>query len=608
MSNLPTWFASSGVAALISRASLLLGMETAIWWLAGGFAQPAAVNIVFFLMATTLAAVLSWAYRHRRKINSDQSEQSFRIEEQNIQLHQRLEGMVKLNQLLIDARNEQELVEKALAIMAQISGAMGCSFVPFDEWGQPLITYTYGEFPAPVLKGWAEHLSTASVRSRCKVCQKLETKSGEVCPLLDTPFRDSIRIYCLPLNHKEHLVGMLNLYLPLGSPLSADLHAFINTLLRELVMAVEMLRLRSQEFSTMRQLQMTNNQGENGELILRRLLESLCNTLDFPAGRLDFKSASPHFQGLHLIFGNQEWTNHPTVEHLVNEILSGDLVIPDEEVSSQNVMEGLNAVAAPCCLKENMVIGTLVLVRRNEIDLDRREKSLMTNVAAQAAVLVENTHQQLDREFRAVMQERVRLAREIHDSLAQTLAYLKLNAAQMQSQLANGDLSRLQVNLNQSYVTLSDAYLDTRQAIDNLRLNPTKDIGVWIGQLLKDFNSSSGLKALYEGPLDSPEISPEIQAQLIRIIQEALNNVRKHAQADHIRVRLHVWKNDLILEIVDNGKGFTAEDIPEVSRHGLRGMRERAELIGGDFQIISQPDQGTTIRLQLPLNIEEAPV
>ena len=608
MSNHPTRLANPGIIVPIASTFLVLGIETAIWWLVRGFDQSTPVNIVFFLIAGVLAGVLSWAYRRRQRDRSGRLERSLSFEEQNSQLRQRLEGMVKLNQLLIDARTEQELVEKALAIMAQISGAIGCSFVPFDEWGQPLMTYTYGEFPAPVLKAWAEHLSTASVRRRCKVCQKLESKSGEACPLLETPFSDSIRIYCLPLNHKEHLVGMLNLYLPLSSSMSADVYAFTATLLRELVMAVEMLRLRSQELSTMRQLQMANSQEENRELILQRLLEGLCDTLDFPAGRLDFKSALPHFEGLHLVYGNPAWVNHPDVKRLAEEVIAGDRVIPNEEVSLQNLMGDLNTVAAPCRLNENLVIGALVLVKSKGVELDRREISLMIRVAAQAVTLVENTRQQMDREFRAVMQERIRLAREIHDSLAQTLAYLKLNAAQMQSQLANGDLSRLQVNLNQSYVTLSEAYLDTRQAIDNLRINPTQDMGVWIERLLQDFNSVSGLKTIFEGASNLPEISPEIQAQLIRIIQEALNNIRKHAQAGLVQVRLHIWKNDLVLEIIDNGKGFTAEDIPEVSRHGLRGMRERAELIGGDFQIVSQPDQGTTIRLLLPLNIEEAPV
>jgi len=105
-----------------------------------------------------------------------------------------------------------------------------------------------------------------------------------------------------------------------------------------------------------------------------------------------------------------------------------------------------------------------------------------------------------------------------------------------------------------------------------------------------------------------PKIEPEIQAQLLRIVQEALSNVRKHSQASQVRVEVRNWKGMLILEISDNGVGFSAEDVPEFSRHGLRGMRERAELIGADFQVISKPQAGTTIRVHLPLKQEEAPV
>jgi two-component system, NarL family, nitrate/nitrite sensor histidine kinase NarX len=92
-----------------------------------------------------------------------------------------------------------------------------------------------------------------------------------------------------------------------------------------------------------------------------------------------------------------------------------------------------------------------------------------------------------------------------------------------------------------------------------------------------------------------------VYAQLIRIVQEALSNVRKHARAQRVWISLRHWNRDLILEIGDDGEGFTPEDVPELTRYGLRGMRERAEFIGADFQIISQPRQGTLVRLRLPL-------
>jgi two-component system nitrate/nitrite sensor histidine kinase NarX len=89
--------------------------------------------------------------------------------------------------------------------------------------------------------------------------------------------------------------------------------------------------------------------------------------------------------------------------------------------------------------------------------------------------------------------------------------------------------------------------------------------------------------------------------QLIRIVQEALSNIRKHANAGSVQVSCQEFAGEIILEVHDDGLGFTPQDIPGPSQHGLRGMRERAELIGADFQVVSLTDQGTTVRVSLPV-------
>ena len=479
--------------------------------------------------------------------------------------------------------------------------------MPFDEWGQPLSTYTFGDFPAPVLRAWAEHLSSNAVRNRCRVCQLLESRTGDDCPLLETPFSDSIRIYCLPMRRDERLVGMLNVYIPCDPPMSDDLFAFLVVLLREMVTAVEMMRLRGKELATLRQIHMLDNEETSLQSTIQHLLEGLSDALDFQAARIDFKPALPQFPGLQIIYGEHAWMTSSDANRVIDDVLEGDCPYPGSRVFNRLAAAGLHTLVTPCCLPEGGVIGALILASDQPVSLSQRHVSLIETVSTQAAILIENVRKQLDREYRVIIQERIRLAREIHDSLAQTLAYLKLTAAQMQTQLASGDLARLEQSIGQSYQALSEAYLEVRQSIDNLRQTPLKSVSTWLEQLLQDFSTASGLKSSSNVPDNLPDISPEIQAQLLRIVQEALSNVRKHARAKKVSVNLHTWNNDLILEISDDGVGFSAEDVPELSRHGLRGMRERAELIGADFQIISQPDQGTTIRLQIPLYIEETP-
>lgn len=180
-----------------------------------------------------------------------------------------------------------------------------------------------------------------------------------------------------------------------------------------------------------------------------------------------------------------------------------------------------------------------------------------------------------DLAFRVVMMERSRLAREIHDGLAQTLAYLKLNTAQMLNLLNREDFTRLETALQQHYQALAEIYLETRQVMDNLRFNPRDDMNAWIRQVATSMAERSNLQIECYLPEKSPELPLEVQAQLLRIIQEALNNIRKHAHASRAWISLSPWNQEWILEIGDNGIGFSPDEVPRFSQHGLRGMRER---------------------------------
>jgi two-component system nitrate/nitrite sensor histidine kinase NarX len=129
----------------------------------------------------------------------------------------------------------------------------------------------------------------------------------------------------------------------------------------------------------------------------------------------------------------------------------------------------------------------------------------------------------------------------------------------------------------------------------------------WLSQISRSFETSSGLKVVTALPAMLPQVNSEIQAQLVRIIQEALSNIRKHARATTVWINVREWNDELVFDLSDDGVGFSAEDVPELSRHGLRGMRERAELIGAEFQITSHSGSGTTIHIEVPIHIQETP-
>jgi len=204
-------------------------------------------------------------------------------------------------------------------------------------------------------------------------------------------------------------------------------------------------------------------------------------------------------------------------------------------------------------------------------------------------------------EYKAVLDERTRLAREIHDGLAQTLAFLKMEAARMQTYISKGDVDSVTRTLQACHQTLSDAYLDARQAIDNLRRVPDEVLGDWLQMTAADF------KTLTDMTVDVTNVNlihvfePSVKAQLIRIVQEALTNIRKHAQSCKVTISAFERDGEAILEVRDNGCGFSPEETKSVSQYGLRSMRERAESIGAGFQIVSAPGAGTAVRLRIPI-------
>jgi signal transduction histidine kinase len=216
-----------------------------------------------------------------------------------------------------------------------------------------------------------------------------------------------------------------------------------------------------------------------------------------------------------------------------------------------------------------------------------------------------NPQQAAELEYQTMMEERTRLAREIHDGLAQTLGFLKLQVSQMKSYLDRNEPQRLRKTLDDSYQAVSDAYQEARYAIDGLRIYPGEEgLAGWVKQIVEVFKENQGEHAIRVN-LDlqtaGTRLPSEVQAQLIRILQEALSNVRRHAHARNIWIRLCTTWPELELEIRDDGRGFCTSDILTTSQHGLRGIHERVELIGADLQIISQPKQGTVIRINLPL-------
>jgi signal transduction histidine kinase len=216
---------------------------------------------------------------------------------------------------------------------------------------------------------------------------------------------------------------------------------------------------------------------------------------------------------------------------------------------------------------------------------------------------LKQTHDQLQvyagqAEELATAKERNRLARELHDSVAQTLYGLTLQAEAAARELNAGRTDKASGQLREIRDSAQQSLQETRLLIFELRppLLEQEGLASALRARLESVESRSGLKTKIELK-EVNQLSAEVEAGLYGIANEALNNILKHAHANEIKVSLKRETNKVILEIQDNGVGFDVYSFGAQSGMGLSGMKERAEHFGGDLQIQSGTN-GTTIRVE----------
>jgi signal transduction histidine kinase len=207
---------------------------------------------------------------------------------------------------------------------------------------------------------------------------------------------------------------------------------------------------------------------------------------------------------------------------------------------------------------------------------------------------------------RAGLQERARLSRELHDGLAQNLWLAKLKTGRLSTLPGLGSEGR--VLADELGEAIDAGLVEAQQAVAALRLSAeaTGTLAEVMSRSVDEFADRFGVRAEFEAEADLPRLSPRAQAEALRIAQEALNNVRRHADATVVRVRAAVEDGRLVLVVGDNGRGFDPETVGR-STFGLASMRERAALLGGELRVESQPRDGTRVSLFLPFPLVVAP-
>ena len=208
-----------------------------------------------------------------------------------------------------------------------------------------------------------------------------------------------------------------------------------------------------------------------------------------------------------------------------------------------------------------------------------------------------STHQQTVRE-----EERTRIAREIHDELGQSLTALKMDISWLKSRLPPG-LKPLHVKAGQM-TKLADTTIESvRRISTELRPGLLDDLGLAaaIEWQAEDFQNRSGIACEAVLGADDLEMDRDLATALFRIFQETLTNTARHSGATRVGVRLERLGERIILTVTDNGRGITQKQIDDGRSFGIIGMRERAHLWGGELSIAGSREEGTTVRVSIPL-------
>ncbi len=213
-----------------------------------------------------------------------------------------------------------------------------------------------------------------------------------------------------------------------------------------------------------------------------------------------------------------------------------------------------------------------------------------------------NIRRRIERE--AIIEERRRIAREIHDGVAQSLSYLNLKTKLVSDSVSAQDTVKALTELGDIRKVVQDTYEDIRESIDQLSTE-TKNLPIVsaLANYIREFGANNGIKVQFDAPRPFPNLSPVAELQLLRIVQESLTNVRRHAQASEVEVKLEKTAEAVEMIVKDNGQGFTLADFEKAppGYHGLNIIKERAETLGGNLNISTAPGEGTAVMVSLPL-------
>jgi len=564
------------------------------WWL-----ELLVYSITGSIAAWVGMTIIAAAVAQRSEAEEDLREAYAELETR----HEELLALDNLGQLVSRAGNEQSLLELAAQAPLQLTDATSSTMVTFDmEHDRLKLDMAWG-LSDTYVKALQNRLVDDVVSDRCQTCTALHAHVDGNCPLFDglQPIAEAEGIgslVCLPINNEEERIGILTAYFPSVDGPPEEQMRLLNILGGVIASSLDSIRIRSRQVNTLHALDRASQTTD---------------ALDNLAGKvLDIAVSGWDAQGAALVLTEGDgWTYRAyrgmqddpadarcaiATQMMQESMIHGEPVIKSHLDVGKH---GLRSAVAVPLISEEQSLGALFLGAIRVEGFHERHQELLVTMAHQIALGIRNA--QLYDELRQmdVIKERLRLSREFHDGLAQTLGLLGLQAERAESLLDEHQNERAGTELAAMRQTIASAYTDVREAIDGLRFTTRHPeyLADHLEDYVDDFARQTGIDTLFISEPEDLTVETTTAVQLFRIAQEALANIRKHAQAQRVEVRLCASGSEIELTIADDGVGFP--DVTQVQRkyrsHGLNSMRERAHSLDGTLTIATKPEQGARI-------------
>jgi signal transduction histidine kinase len=264
---------------------------------------------------------------------------------------------------------------------------------------------------------------------------------------------------------------------------------------------------------------------------------------------------------------------------------------------------GVRSLAAVPLKSMSGTIGIACLFSLKNDHFKLNERNLFLNIGNRIAMAIERARLYEKVQALAILEERERISSELHDGLAQVLGYV-ITKSQATRRLLH-KLTEADDYLGEIENVAQELYTDTREAILGLRtvISGDRNMVSAIREYVERFNQMHEIKTeLIIADRTIPSLSPQVELQAMRIVQEALSNIRKHAEATHTTIRIATVDDAITIAIKDDGKGFDTDILgkEDFTKFGLQNMKERANRINSGLFIESSPQNGTEVTLRIP--------